>query len=372
MKRAACLVLALCLVLPPSVFADFQYQETTKLTGGSLLTMMKFMGAFSKQARQANEPITSTVLVKGARMAHVSKDVTEIIDLDKETITHIDHAKKQYSVMTFQQLKQQIEQAAAEAKKRQAEEGAKSGPSPDPQAEMTFKANVRNTGAAKQVSGLNTSESILAMTAEITDKKTGNKGTFAITNDMWMTPEIPGYSEVRDFNQKWAQKMGMIFKDAMSQQMSAMQPGMAQGYGELAKEMSKLKGMPVLQVTRMGSTPDGKPLPAASEAPLPPSPEMPSAGEMAKEGAKESATSAIASKIGLGGFGHFGRKKKEEPPKEQPSDQQKGRQAQAGPAVLIETNSEMSGFSTASIDAARFEVPAGYKQVEPEGLRSGK
>ncbi len=368
MKRAACLVLVLCLILPSSVFADFQYQETTKLTGGAMQNMMKFAGAFSKQARQANEPITSTVLVKGNRMAHITNDYTQIIDLDKETITHIDHAKKEYSVLTFQQLKQQIEQAAQEAQKRQAEQGAQGAPSPDAQAEMNFKANVRNTGATRQVSGLNTSESILAMTAEITDKKTGNKGTFAITNDMWMTPEIPGYSEVRDFYQKWAAKMGMVFQDALGRQMSAMQPGMAQGYTEMAKEMSKLKGMPVLQVTRMGSTPDGQPLPAASEAPLPPSPEMPSAGEMAKESAKESATSSITSKIGLGGFGRFGRKKKEEPKQEQAKDQQ----AQpAGPMVLVETNTEMSAFSTAPIDASRFAVPAGYKQVEPEGIKRG-
>ncbi len=367
MKRAACLLIALGLVLPPSLFADFQYQETTKITGGTMVTMMKLAGVFSKQARNFDQPVTSTVLIKGNRMAHINQDYTQIIDLDKETITHIDHVKKEYSVMTFQQLKQQIEQAAEEAKKRQAEQGARGAPSPDAQAEMNFQANVRNTGATKQLSGLNTREAILAMTAEVTDKKTGQKGTFAITNDMWMTPEIPGYSEVRDFYQKWAQKMGMILKDAMSQQMAAMQPGMAQGYGEMAKEMSKLKGMPVLEVVRMGSTPDGKPLPAASEAPLPPSPEMPSAGEVAKQ----SATSAIASKIGLGGFGHLGRKKKEEP--QQPKDQQAAQQnQQTGPAVLVETNTELSGFSTASVEASRLGVPAGYKQVEPQGVRQSR
>jgi flagellar motor protein MotB len=37
----------------------------------------------------------------------------------------------------------------------------------------------------------------------------------------------------------------------------------------MAKEMSKLKGVPVMQVMRMGSTANGEPLSAASEAPLP-------------------------------------------------------------------------------------------------------
>jgi len=37
------------------------------------------------------DPVTSTVLVKGNRMARINLDRTEITDLDKETITTIDH-----------------------------------------------------------------------------------------------------------------------------------------------------------------------------------------------------------------------------------------------------------------------------------------
>jgi len=41
---------------------------------------------------------------------------------------------------------------------------------------------------------------------------------------------------------------------------------------EMAKEMSKLKGIPVEQIMRIGATANGEPLPAASAGP-----EMPSA-----------------------------------------------------------------------------------------------
>ena len=353
MRSRLSLLLVLCLAVPPSLFADFQYQQTTKITGGALVGMMKLAGTFSKQARQANEPIVSTVLVKGNRMARINKDSTEIIDLDKETITRIDHTNKQYSVITFQQLKQQIEESAREAQKKRGEKNQAEQP------EMKFSVKVRNTGAGKQVSGLDTKEAILNMTMEATDKKTGETGAMAITNDMWMSPEIPGYAEVRDFERRWAEKMGLVFGGGINQSIAAMQPGMGEGMAEMVKEMSKLRGVPVLQVLRMGTSPNGQPLPAASEAPLPPSPEMPSAGDVAKQ----SATSAITSRIGLGGLGGFGRKKKQEQPAEQPSQQ--GSQ-NAPPAVLIESNTEMGGFSSAAIDAARFDIPAGYKQVEPE------
>ncbi len=76
---------------------------------------------------------------------------------------------------------------------------------------MSFKVNVRNTGATRQVSGVNANESILTMQLEGTDQTNGQKGAFAMTNDMWMAPDIPGYDQLRAFNRKMAEKMGDIF-----------------------------------------------------------------------------------------------------------------------------------------------------------------
>ena len=88
-----------------SLHADFTYTETTQITGGSMLGLMKMAGAFSRQARQAGDPIVSTVAIKGNRMAHINPTTTEIIDLDAETITTIDTLKRQYTVVTFEQMK---------------------------------------------------------------------------------------------------------------------------------------------------------------------------------------------------------------------------------------------------------------------------
>jgi hypothetical protein len=73
--------------------ADFTYQESTQITGGSVVSMMKFAGAFSKQARQVGDPILTSVMVKGNRMIRNSKDHSEIIDLDAGTVTEIDHLR---------------------------------------------------------------------------------------------------------------------------------------------------------------------------------------------------------------------------------------------------------------------------------------
>lgn len=363
-QRFTGLAMAGSLLLSPSlVFADYTYQETTQITGGSMVKMMKMAGAFSSQARKAGEPVVSTVYIKGNRMAKVAQDSTEIIDLDNETITQIDTVKHTYTVVTFQQLRDQMAKAEAEMEKKRPAEPAAPAKNPD-DVKMSFDVKVRNTGAEKQVSGLSAKEAIMTMTMKATDQKSQQSGSMAVTNDMWMVPEIPGYEQVREFYMKMGKKMGSVMAGA-SRDMSAMMaqnPGAGIAMEDMAKEMEKLKGVPVMQIMRMGTSLDGKPLPAASEAPLPPdnSPAMPSGGDMAKQGM----ASALSSKLGGLGFGGFGKKKKEEQPAPDPNANQNAAQAQAAAAILMETQTTTSSFSSDPVDGLHFEVPAGFKQVE--------
>jgi hypothetical protein len=388
------LALGLCLALPSASFADFRYDETTKITGGSLVSMAKFAGAFSKSARQITDPVNSTILVKGNRMAHINQDSTEIIDLDQETITHIDNAKKQYSVITFAEMKAAMEEAVKKAQQQSAAAPAAAPTNGAPPPEMKFKVNVTNTGASKQFAGLTASESILKMSLEAKDQKSGQTGSMAMTNDMWMAPEIPGNDQVRDFNRRLAEKMGSMMDSSMrsllSPQMLSAQPGMFSGMADMAKEMQKLKGVPVSQIMRMGSTADGTPLPAASEAPLPPSPNMPAAGDIAGQAANSAATSAtntaaanaenkvgshmgsfggVPSSLGNLGFGGFHKKKPAAQEPAQPAAAQPGAAPQ-NVAVLMESTTEMTSFSSLPVDATLFNVPAGYAKIASEYQKS--
>jgi hypothetical protein len=359
MKIIKGVVLGVLVAASASLHADFSYTETTQLTGGSMLGLMKMAGAFSKQARQAGDPIVSTVAIKGNRMAHINPDRTEIIDLDAETITTVDTLKRQYTVVTFEQMKQQIAAAAAKMKEQQQKNEAKTAGQPST-TDVKFQIHVRNTDQTKDVSGLSTKESILTMNMDATDKSSGQTGSLAITNDMWLAPEVPGYDEVKEFYRKFAVKMGTVFNSAVNPAMLAQYQGAGKGMADMAEEMSKLKGTPVLQVMRMGMTTDGTPLPAASEAPLPPSPAgpaMPSAGDVAQQ----AASSAISSKLNSFGLGGFGHKKKADPA---PSDSGSATAAaQPTSSVLMETNTQMGGFSR-TVNEANFAIPAGFKLVQ--------
>ena len=120
-----------------TLLADFTYQETSTITGGVMMSMMKVVGVFSKQAR---EPIKSTVSVKGDKMVHRSANNASVIDLASGTITTIDFQKKQYTVMTFEEMKQLMEQMAQKMQKND-------------KGEMKFKVSAKATDKTKQVAG---------------------------------------------------------------------------------------------------------------------------------------------------------------------------------------------------------------------------
>ncbi len=338
-----------------SLYGDFRYDETAKITGGAMASMMKVAGVFSKQAR---EPIKSTVAVKGNRMLRTYTDRAELIDLDAETFTEINLQKKTYAVSTFAEFRQAMEAAMRKAS------GSK-----EQQPQMSFKASVKQTGQSRTISGLDTKEAILTMEIETTDPESGKKGSMVITSDMWLAPKPAGYDEMVAFQVRMAEKMG--FTPGGSALMA--NPQIGQAMAGLAKESEKLNGLPVFQTMGMGFQAEGQPpagaAPAAQPAPQPQQEkaEAPSVG------------GALGGALGgkLGRFGGFGRKKKpaEEPKQETPAPEQapaaQGNPEQSGrpSGALMEMTTEISGISNAVADASQFEVPAGFKKVESERMK---
>ncbi len=322
--------------------ADFSYEQTSKITGGMMASMMKVVGVFSRSAR---EPIRTSVLLKGDRMAHATPESVTVIDLSKETITEIRLKQKTYSVMTFAQMAQFLDQMSKKAAKEN--EG---------KADLNFKASVKETGQTRQISGLNTHEVILTLLMEGTDKETGNKGSMNMTSNMWMATDVPGYQEMNAFYQRMAQKLAWMPGSGVFTQGRG---DIAKAFGDLQKEASKLQGVPVLQTVVMGGAGTGQPgQPAAQPAPKQEQRESPSIG------------GALGR---LGGLGGLGRRKKEEPKQEeqpQPAASGSGASAGAPAGTLLEMTTETTNFSTASVDPSRFEVPAGFKQVENEMVKA--
>jgi hypothetical protein len=304
--------------------ADFSYQESSAVTGGALAGVMKVASVFSKSA---GAPIRNTVLLKGNKMMQRSENSATLIDLDAQTFTSIDFQKKTYSVMTFDQMRQAMEDALKKMK------NSKNQPS-----DMNFKVSVDDTGKTRQIAGFDAKEMVLRMEMQGTDKKSGESGAMYITTDMWIAPVAAGYAEVRDFQRRMAEKIAW----SPSGNMFMAQPEVANGMANAAKEVAKIDGIPVLQVMSMGATPQTPNAGAADAKPAQveePKPE--------KQG--------IGGALGrLGGLGGLGRKKAEPQPE----------QNTAATGSLVEMRTEMTNFSNASIDDSQLAIPAGFKKID--------
>src|SRR5580658_6613423 len=115
--RATMATLLLLFSLTAPARADFKYTETSQVTGGALVGMVKFASVFArgdakKQEQQALQPTTTTHYLKGNRLRTDRPDGTaQIIDLDGRRVIAIDLNKKTYAVATFDQIQAAMQQA---------------------------------------------------------------------------------------------------------------------------------------------------------------------------------------------------------------------------------------------------------------------
>jgi hypothetical protein len=345
MRRIAVLIVAFFVLVPSSLLADFSYTQTTRITGGSLLNMTRFMPGMGS----IKEPQTHTIAVKNGKLVTYDKDTATIIDPDAETMTQVDFKKKQYSVITFtemkqalQAMKQQMEQMQAQLQQAQGQQGA-----PPVNPLESFKISVNDTGQSKVISGLNTKQYILTMEMAAPQDAPAGLPPSKTTMDAWMAPTLPGYEEVTEVGVKMAAKMAELTPGMNP--MAMFRPDVANTANAMAEEMSKMKGIPVYETLTMGGF----------------APSGPSVSDAVKDGAKESAVQGALGRSRLGGLGGalggLGRRR-EEPPKQSPQQPQ---EVTLQPVTLLEQVTEITNLA-ATADASKFSVPAGFKQVENE------
>jgi hypothetical protein len=379
------------------MFADASYQETTQITGGSLAASLKSVSFLSKSVSNMFAPMTTTTMVHGNQKAVVAKDYTEITDLDRETITHIDTVHKTYTVVTFAQMRQafenmpkQMEKAQAQAKEQQAEQPQQ----PKSDLKTSFDVSAKNTGVTKEVNGLTAQEQVVTMQMHITDPNAppangANTVTYVVTTDAWIAPDPPEVKEIQDFDMRMGQKLmagvdmsawkAQMGQNAGMSQLFGSQPGSGEAMAQMAKELAKLKGTRVMEVTRMGGSGAGtgaaQNTAQAAPAAAPGDGSGSVAGQVATETAAQTAAGeasrmgVFGSALGSSALGAFHKKKAATPPPAAapaatttttPAD---GTQT-TNSTILMETTMQKSNFSQEAVPSTTFLTPAGFKKVE--------
>jgi hypothetical protein len=211
-----------------------------------------------------------------------------------------------------------------------------------------------------------------------------------VTTDAWIAPDPPEVKEIQDFDMRMGQKLmaGVdlsAWKSEMSQNTGMSQlfggnPGSGEAMAQMAKEMAKLKGTRVMEVTRMGGSGTGPGVTQNTAQAAPAAAPANSSGAVAGQVATDTAAQTAAgesSRLGVFGnalgssaLGAFHKKKAATPP---PADTStttttttstaNGTQTTTS-AVLMETTTQKSNFSQGTLPSTAFLVPAGFKKVE--------
>lgn len=344
MKRSILLAGAL-LACSATLCADFSYVETTNLTGGSMAGAMKFAGKLGGGGFNNTQ---THVYVSGDLLARIDERAGSIIDLQHQTITNIDYKRGEYSVMTFAEMRQAIEQAQADARAKMEKQQKKN----DGEVQMKFNVDVKDPGRTAVVSGFKAKEMILLVTLESSDQKSGDSGAMNMATNMWISAEIPGYQEMQDFYRRMSESIAW---NPSSSMLAGMQQGvdMGESMAKLQEHAAKMEGATVKQIMRMGGDSDGLARLTQQDQ------DKVSAAQEQNGGASSVLKGA------LGGFGGFGRKKDRDP-EPQPGN---GTPTAAEAGVLMEMTTLYSDFSHAPIPADKFRPGPSFKKVESKMLK---
>ena len=243
-RAVAVLTLAGLVLSASAIHADVRSDEKSRVEfAGMLGRMVNLFGG-----KAAREGVLSTVAVKGDRKAVLGDANGQIIDLNEEKIYSLDLKKKTYTVVTFAELRRQMEEA-----RKKAEEEAKKAPEAekpaerDPnQKEVEVDFDVKDTGEKKAINGFDTHQVIMTITVREKGKTLDQSGGLVLTSDMWLAPKIAAMQEVVAFDLKYAQKLyGPMVSGLSASQMAAAlatYPMLKDAMEKMRTEGAKLEG----------------------------------------------------------------------------------------------------------------------------------
>lgn len=316
--------------------ADVQYTSVTKFE------MSGFLGRL--MARSMPDELPQTIYLSGDKMLTVDEtsESATLIDLGAETFTTINNKEETYSTMTFEELKEmfarQVESAREDAEDAEAERGD--------DVTTEFKFSFDRTGEMKTINGYSAERVLVTVQTDIATEE-GAAGQTVLASEMWMSNEVPGYAEMRAFQERLGEKMGQtVFGGTSQDEMiaaiaqalpSADNAMLEASLREAREQAATLDGMTVRSTMHVVMVPPGQEYKESMVF-----------ADKAEEPKKKK-----KKKRGLGGL---------------LKNLEEAAQSAAGSGgteqnTLFSITTEIGDVSTASVPSSMFDIPAGYKLV---------
>ena len=264
------LTTALFLSSPHLLHADVKTDERglVKFEG----TLGRVVGFFGGKA--AREGVMTTVAVKGDRKVSTSDQNGQIVDLAEEKVYNLDMRRKTYTVMTFAEIRQRMEEARKKAEADAAKAAASEKPADAPPnqqgKEIEVDFSVKETGQKKATNGFDTRQAIMTIVFREKGRTLEQSGGLVVTSDIWLAPRIAAMSEIADFELRYARALqGPMVTGASAEEMAAalaMYPMLREGLARMRDEAVKLEGTAILTTTTIESVKSEEQLAAEKKA----------------------------------------------------------------------------------------------------------
>jgi hypothetical protein len=336
--RTVLAIAALCALTANVTHADVKKEERTQFKFEGMLGRM--VGLFGGKA--AREGVVNSVAVKGDRRLTSTGDTGEIVDLAEERVYTLDFKRKTYTVVTFDELRRQMREAAAkaeraakDAQREEATEPAEERDPADPQMEIDF--DLKETGQRRQIAGHDCREVVMTVAVRQKGKTLEQAGGLVMASHMWLAPEVEALKRDAEFDLRYAQKLygESVSVEAMQQMAAAMAmyPGMKDAMQKMSEESVNMSGTPLLTTMTFQA--------------------VKSEQQLAEEKREAAAEDRGGASGGVGGMLARRVMRKKETPEAS---------AQPGRTTILTSTVEVLKISS-DVSEADVALPAGFKQV---------
>lgn len=330
---------------------------TGLMSAGNLSGITKTMISGQRSRTESDIQLQSRVV---RLLAHRAVGPTaEIVRLDQDTIDRLDLNRKQYTEVTFEQMRERLQKALDRSNDSNAGEQK---PMDEAKCEwLEPKAEVRRSGEKATYAGYEAERLTITASQPCQDKETGAICEVALSLDEWLAPQLAPVPEADQFHRAYAQKLGLEVTERglggdISQRAQSMF-GRYQGiWGQIVGKLREVKGYPVKTSFAFAF---GGPQCRTSQTQQP----QPAADS------QDSGGGSLASRLGSKALGSLFHRKDATP---QPAAADANAAGSGTPMLpdglvpLVTMSSELVSMSRESVSPSLFEVPADFKKVQQD------
>ncbi len=243
------IAVAVCSIYLPPASADVTMEQNVTVSASGAMSMMGASGTVTtvisgERSRTENrmEP-TSSLVKKFAK----NMNTATIVRLDEERILNLAIEEKQYSEITFEELRVQMDQSMEQAEEMS---GGESLPVNEDECQWSEpELDVKKTGEKQKFADIKAEQSIISVTQTCTVPESGKSCNMTWNMEYWNAKRMPGKKEVTSFQKGMAKAMGgeeaLDMAKAYSRGLTAM---FKKGWDEVLQESGKVEGYPVKTV----------------------------------------------------------------------------------------------------------------------------